>query len=253
MLEIGASLREARERRKLGYAEVEAATLIPVRYLQALEQEEFERLPEGLYRRSFLREYADYLGLDSDVLVREYELRTTLAPEPTVSQSQRRLLPIRHLARALPTARSVMIAAATALVGIAVWWLSGSGGGGGKSGAPETPRTTPSTAAPRSRTHPSTTTTSAPHRRPPPVLTLSATTGACWLSVHLNSGSGRVVYERTLRQGQTVRFGLRTPLLIRFGAPGNLTATIGQRSVTASLPSGTSDVVASAAGLRPAG
>ena len=181
-------------------------------------QEEFERLPEGLYRRSFLREYADYLGLDSDVLVREYELRTTLAPEPTVSQSQRRLLPIRHLARALPTARSVMIAAATALVGIAVWWLSGSGGGGGKSGAPETPRTTPATA-------------------------------------ELNTGPVvfETVYERTLRQGQTVRFGLRTPLLIRFGAPGNLTATIGQRSVTASLPSGTSDVVASAAGLRPAG
>jgi Helix-turn-helix domain len=56
MLEIGSSLREARERRGLELAKVEAATRIRARYLEALESERFELLPEGPYRRSFLRE-----------------------------------------------------------------------------------------------------------------------------------------------------------------------------------------------------
>ena len=48
MLEIGSSLREARGRQGLELAEVEAATLIRGRYLEALEHEQFELLPGRL-------------------------------------------------------------------------------------------------------------------------------------------------------------------------------------------------------------
>ena len=92
MLEIGESLREARERRLLRYADVAAATLIPARYVAALEDEAFHRLPEGLYRRSFLREYADFLGLDGKAYVAELELREgpTLSNAPVVPVTVRR-------------------------------------------------------------------------------------------------------------------------------------------------------------------
>src|SRR5437870_5023815 len=83
MFEIGSSLREARGRRGLDLAEVEAATLIRGRYLEALEHEQFELLPVGSYRRGFLREYAEFLGLDGDTYTDEYDLRfASQEPEP---------------------------------------------------------------------------------------------------------------------------------------------------------------------------
>src|SRR5207248_4798075 len=57
-------------------------------------------------------------------------------------------------------------------------------------------------------------------------------------------------FQRTLRQGQTVRFGLGKPLWIRFGAPWNLEGRISHRSVAAELPSQIGDVLATRVGLR---
>jgi hypothetical protein len=60
------------------------------------------------------------------------------------------------------------------------------------------------------------------------------------------------VYEGTLQAGQSVRFGLRSPLWIRIGAPWNVDVAIGSRSVNASLPSLTGDVLVSGGGVHPA-
>jgi hypothetical protein len=78
---IGETLREARLRRKVEIAEVETATKIRAKYLRALENEEFERLPGSTYARTFLRTYAEYLGLDPHLLVEEYRVRHEPAPD----------------------------------------------------------------------------------------------------------------------------------------------------------------------------
>jgi cytoskeletal protein RodZ len=75
MFEIGATLREARERRQLTWEQVEADTKIRAKYLRALEEEEFNSLPSGTYVRGFLRAYASYLGLDGRLFVDEYASR----------------------------------------------------------------------------------------------------------------------------------------------------------------------------------
>jgi cytoskeleton protein RodZ len=75
MPEIGASLREARLRAKLDIVDVESATKIRAKYLRALENEEWGMLPGPAFVKSFLRTYADYLGLDGKLLVDEYKLR----------------------------------------------------------------------------------------------------------------------------------------------------------------------------------
>ena len=75
MPEIGASLREARLRAKVDITDVEAATKIRAKYLRALENEEWGLLPGPAFVKSFLRTYADYLGLDGKGLVDEYKLR----------------------------------------------------------------------------------------------------------------------------------------------------------------------------------
>ena len=75
MFELGSSLRETRVRRGIKLAQVAAETRIRTRYLQALEDERFELLPGSVYAKGFLRAYADYLGLDGQLFVDEYNSR----------------------------------------------------------------------------------------------------------------------------------------------------------------------------------
>src|SRR3954462_3621058 len=75
MPEVGPTLREARMRERIDITDMEARTKIRAKYLRALENEEWDLLPGPTYVRSFLRTYADALGLDSRALVEEYKLR----------------------------------------------------------------------------------------------------------------------------------------------------------------------------------
>jgi hypothetical protein len=72
---IGASLREARMRERIDITEAEADTKIRGKYLRALENEEWGLLPGPTFVKSFLRTYADYLGLDGRTLVEEFKLK----------------------------------------------------------------------------------------------------------------------------------------------------------------------------------
>jgi len=75
MAGIGASLREARMRQRIDITEAEADTKIRGKYLRALENEEWALLPGPTFVKSFLRTYADYLGLDGRTLVEEFKLK----------------------------------------------------------------------------------------------------------------------------------------------------------------------------------
>src|SRR5205085_6486195 len=75
MFEIGNSLREARSRRQIGIAQAEQATKIRGKYLRAIEEEQFDILPSPTYVKGFIRTYADYLGLDGQLYVDEYNSR----------------------------------------------------------------------------------------------------------------------------------------------------------------------------------
>src|SRR5512132_636790 len=82
MFEIGNSLREARLRQALDFPEVEQATKIRPKYLRALEDEQFDILPGQTYVKGFLRTYAEYLGLDGQLYVDEFNSRFTSTEEP---------------------------------------------------------------------------------------------------------------------------------------------------------------------------
>lgn len=75
MFEIGTSLREARVRQNISLQQAEDETKIRVKYIQAMENEDFDVLPTGTYVKGFLRTYAEYLGLDFQILLDEYNDR----------------------------------------------------------------------------------------------------------------------------------------------------------------------------------
>jgi cytoskeleton protein RodZ len=134
---VGTILRTARNRRKVELSEVEAATRIRLRYLRAIEEEEWDVLPGGFYTRGFIRTYAAFLRLDGERLVEDYRNqveRWHRAPtEQTQVQSgdgnpsQRRL--------GVPVA-GLIVAAVLAVAVIAIVAIP-SGGGDGRS--PATP------------------------------------------------------------------------------------------------------------------
>jgi cytoskeleton protein RodZ len=73
MAGFGESLRREREMRHVSLEEISETTKISVRFLDALENEEFSKLPGGIFVRSFIRAYANYLGLDADSVIAEYQ------------------------------------------------------------------------------------------------------------------------------------------------------------------------------------
>src|SRR2546422_1853576 len=122
MFEIGNSLREARVRQGLDYSQIELATKIRAKYIRALEEEQFEVLPVGTYIKGFLRSYAEYLGLDGQLYVDEFNSRYVIAEDEPPIRARRTVRP--HHGRRVQTnvliAALVGIALVTALV-IAAW------------------------------------------------------------------------------------------------------------------------------------
>ncbi|MGB7284409.1 MAG: RodZ domain-containing protein [Candidatus Acidiferrum sp.] len=71
---FGERLKREREMREVSLKEVTAATRIGSRFLEALENEQWEKLPGGIFNRGFVRAIARYLGLDEENLLAEYDL-----------------------------------------------------------------------------------------------------------------------------------------------------------------------------------
>jgi len=236
VFEIGSSLRAAREQRGLRLADIERATRIRSRYLQALEEERFDLIPGVVYARGFLRTYADHLGLDGERFVDELGSRLTPdehdAPVPAPRPFQRRRF-------RLPMRRASIGIGVLLLAGGLVWLLDTTGGPS-RHTVREPPPTRPGPARVANRP--------APQHRPPQDarLVLRATRGRCWLEAHAGSATGRVLYMNTLEQGQSLSLTQKR-IWIRLGAPTALNAILNGRPI--SLPPGTPENVV----VRPTG
>src|SRR5687767_4951396 len=75
-MDIGNTLRNAREHRELTLAHLASRTKIPVGTLHALETNDFARVPRGIFVRGFLRAYAAEVGLDPQQIVAQFLLET---------------------------------------------------------------------------------------------------------------------------------------------------------------------------------
>ncbi|MGI9116075.1 MAG: helix-turn-helix domain-containing protein [Gaiellales bacterium] len=119
MLEIGATLKNAREQHGRSLDDAAEATKIRSSYLVALEEDAFERLPGPTYARGFLRSYSDYLGLDPQVLIDEFNVRFAAAPWEVDDEV---MFPRRRTARSPRRGResSIVVVAVAGILAIAV-------------------------------------------------------------------------------------------------------------------------------------
>jgi cytoskeletal protein RodZ len=251
MFEIGGSLREARLKRGLDPADVQKAIRIRDRYLQALEEERWEVLPGDAYVKGFLRTYADFLGLDGNLYVDEYNNRFAHDEElPFVPERSARSGPRLSGTGLLRPVVAIGVLAAI-IAAVAAWQLSGSSGGQ-KEGSPPvsnptTTATTPTKPKKKTRKHTRPVAAALPTR-----AVLVASRGDCWLWVRSGSASGPTVYEATLAQGKTLPIDLKNgPVWIDVGDPPSLDVRLGGKLVNG-LPQQAGNVLLTRSGLKPA-
>ena len=251
MFDIGGSLREARLKRGLTPADVQKAIRIRDRYLQALEEERWDVLPGDAYVKGFLRTYADYLGLDGNLYVEEYNSRFAHPDEPSQLVPQRfdRKRPLGGVGFLRPlVVVGVMVAIVAA---VAAWQLRGSSGN--PQGAPPTISSRTTTTA--QQTNPK------PKRRHkkrdvsaglPTRAVLVASRGNSWLWVRSGGAAGPTLYEGTLLRGKTLPVSLgRGPVWIRIGDPPSVDVRLGGKLVHG-LPAQVGNVLLTRRGIRPA-
>jgi cytoskeleton protein RodZ len=211
MFEIGSSLREARSRRQIGIAQVEQATKIRGKYLRALEEEQFDVLPSQTYVKGFLRTYADYLGLDGQLYVDEYNSRF-VSGEEWGPRSARRAASRRRERRLQANVVLLTLGAIAVLtvVVISAWKISGTGK---VVVTPPKPHTTPRHAA-----------------APGPYLEIRAVRGSSKVIVNRAGATGRILFEGTLERGDKQTFNGKR-FWLNLGAPENLVITVAGKRV----------------------
>jgi hypothetical protein len=178
MFEIGNSLREARVRQGLDYPQVELATKIRAKYIRALEEEHFEVLPSGTYIKGFMRSYAEFLGLDGQLYVDEYNSRHVVEGFDDMPQRRPRVHQDRGIERKVVLLALAGIAAVTALV-IVAWKYGGS----------STPASTPPVVK--------------PHKTQQAGLRFLGIGKGTYLEIRRGSHAGPVVFQGTLQPGDT--------------------------------------------------
>jgi cytoskeletal protein RodZ len=214
MASFGESLRRERELRGVSLREIAEATKISIRLLQALEDDRLDVLPGGVFRRSFVRQYAEFVGLDADRVVAEFAHAHETQTQPGRAE------PVRS-ERASP---GTYFLVGVLCVGAVLAILKA---GGQRGNAPLQPEGAPPMAAiPVTRP---------PRPAPPPAavepadegLTLTlAARQSCWVQVKLN---GETVLDRVLEEGQSETVEADGEIVLSVGNAGGLTFTVNDR------------------------
>ncbi len=214
MFEIGNSLREARSRRQIELPQAELATKIRVKYLRALEEERFETLPSQTYVKGFLRTYADYLGLDGQLYVDEFNSRYVAGDDGDARPRRSTVRPERRTRRI----ETSIVLVAVALVGIVTLVVVGAWQTSGSSGKKATTTKTPHV-----------------HKRhtlstPSAFLQIEAVNGSSYVSVHRTGPTGRPLFQGTIEKGGIEPFKGKY-FWLDISQPENLVIVVGGKRV----------------------
>lgn len=244
MGDFGSTLRSARERKGVSLRHIANATKISMSALEALERNDFARLPGGIFSRSFVRAYADEVGLDPDQTVADFlrEAGETFEPPPAVAEEDTPLLPERadpalDFRQAWRPTRVFGLGLWTAILLFIVIPLAIIGTFYGMKGAASVPASPAATAAPQQTPQPAgpgapqpaapSQAGSVPDLEPgQPLRLVLIPTSECWVSLTVD---GEAKLARLLNAGERETHDIREGAVLRVGNAGAMTFTINGR------------------------
>jgi cytoskeletal protein RodZ len=227
---IGRTLREARERRGLSLRQIANTTRIAVAVLESLERDDISRLPGGIFSRAFVRSYAVEVGLDPELVIRDFiaqfPVDSVTAGHPAARpvedggavDSQRRMAGVfgRLIALSIPI--------------VALLLYFGTGEVTPRSETIKTPAPERTSAAAEPVAAPAVPETVAvPSQRsglptiPDRLLISMVATGPCWVSATVD---GELAFERELRAGERELVEVRDDIVLTAGDASALTLTL---------------------------
>lgn len=222
---IGNTLREARNRRKIDLSEVENATKIRVRFLRAIENEEWDVLPGDIYARAFIKTYASYLGLDGERLAEDFRGSGEGVGERPVPRVEPALSARRPPGRSRARGRILAVVVVAALIGIVIAiGLASGGGDSSQEGSGTAPKKGHSNSAPAAKA------------AEPGVGVIVEATGEVWVCL-LDAKEEPVIDGAILAAGEregpfrskrfSVAFGNGSVEMVVNGSPANLPESSG--------------------------
>ena len=191
-------------RRGIDFAQAEAAIKIRGKYLRALEDDQFELLPAETYVKGFLRTYAEYLGLDGQLYVDEFNSRFVAGEDQEVRRAQARRSTARPQRRNRRTETTIVLFALAAIAVFTVIVISA---------------WTTSDKNPGAVTHAKV--THAP-RVTPPLLTVKALRGSTHVTARAVTATGAVKYDGTVQVGDSTVAIRGRQLWVSIDSPENL-------------------------------
>jgi cytoskeletal protein RodZ len=231
MASFGEKLRLEREMRGVSLREIADATKISVRFLRALEEDRVDVLPGGLFPRAFVKQYAQFLGLDAEKLAADFTHSHADAPV-----ERRPVVPV-DSRRPLVTPRQVLLVVALVVVVLALRRTGSEPDKRARTPPPASPVAAASAVLPTDRVYPSPTALPAA-ATPRDGLVLSLTAQQeCWVEVRAD---GAIVINRVLAEGETQTLEARGEIVLSVGNAGGLRVRVNDRPA---LPLGRSGEV----------
>ena len=246
MGDFGGTLRSARERKGISLRHIANATKISMGALESLEKNDFSRLPGGIFSRSFVRAYAQEVGLDPDQTVADFlkEAGESFEPPPAVAQEDTPLLdrpdPALDFRQSWRPTRVFGLGAWTAvvlfiLVPLAIWGAYRAMRGSAPDPAPQAAvspqQPAPAQPAPSSGDQPATPPPAPagaiPDLEPGQTMRLViAPTSECWVALTVD---GEPKISRVVNAGERETHEIREGAVLQVGDAGAMAFTINGR------------------------
>ncbi len=245
---VGERLREARERQKVSLHAIAEKTNISVRFLDAIEKNQFDKLPGGIFTRGFIRSYAAQVGLDPDGAVDQF-----LSDEPSQRDDDIDVAPLSSregvgVGALMLGGLAVLLAALVLVYFLRPGWIGlspvaptqdvasaepAAAGNGADSvpststgpGGADTTVPAPLTPAPPAAT-PAAPVESATEGPTSPLRLVVAPTGRCWVQV---SADGQMRVAREIAAGERVTVDAAERLQITVGNAGSFSYELNGR------------------------
>ena len=249
---MGARLREARVHKRLTLQQVEDDTKIRVKYLQAMESDEFDTLPDPTYAKGFLRSYATYLGLDPKLFIDEYRSRYRPPTDRDPFAGSSALAPRSHPHRRSGGLAFVALLAVLIFVVLYIYGLHSNNGSTGPKVNPSVLRTQSASPTPRFQSAGTGSGSPSPTAVGQSVLSLVAS-APCYVEVRRDSAKGTVVFQGVLAAGASkLLIVTGTAAIVIGGNPNDISLTVNDQPVqTAGDKTGTVYLVSGGKVTKP--